>query len=56
MKPKKKKKSKKAKASEEEEDEEKKPELKEGEKQGELIEEIFYDPEKFNPFDRSSSK
>lgn len=52
----KKKKGKKAKAAEEDEDGEKKPELKEGDKQGELIEEIFYDPEKFNPFDRTSAK
>ena len=36
--------------------ESKKPELKEGEKQGELIEEISFDPEKFNPFDRESAR
>ena len=34
----------------------KRPELKEGEKQGELIEEIAFDPEKFNPFDRDSAR
>ena len=36
--------------------ESKKPELKEGEKQGEFIEEISFDPEKFNPFDRESAR
>ena len=30
--------------------------MKEGEKQGELIEEIAFDPEKFNPFDRDSAR
>ena len=34
----------------------KKPELKEGSKQGEMIEEISFDPEKFNPFDRESAR
>ncbi len=31
-------------------------ELKEGEKQGEMIEEVVFDPEKFNPFDRTNMK
>jgi hypothetical protein len=30
--------------------------LKEGDKQGELIEEIAFDPEKFNPFDREAAR
>ena len=53
---KKKKKSKKQAKKDEEEEEEGKKELKEGEKEGELIEEIQFDTEKFNPFDRASSK
>ena len=50
------KKGKKSKAAQEDEEKlgltPKKAELKEGSKQGELIEEITFDPEKFNPFDR----
>ena len=53
------KKSKKSKGKDEDEElglNAKKPELKEGDKQGELIEEIAFDPEKFNPFDREAAR
>ena len=53
------KKSKKGKGQDEDEElglNAKKPELKEGDKQGELIEEIAFDPEKFNPFDREAAR